>query len=67
MSFVGAPLKAETIRYEYKPGLTGIIQINKEKLEKTQNFKNYEIQYLKNQSFFLDLEILLAALLKKRK
>ena len=66
MSFVGAPLNEDISRYEYKPGLTGIVQINKEKLEKTQNYKNYEIQYLKNQSFFLDMEILLAALFKKK-
>jgi len=66
MSFVGAPLNEQTSRYEYKPGLTGIIQINKEKLEKTQNYKNYEIQYLKNQSFFIDIEILISSLLKKK-
>lgn len=70
MSFVGAPINLTNEgnqRYEYKPGLSGIIQINQERLRKSQNYKNYEIQYLKNQSFFLDLEILIKALFQAKR
>ena len=68
LSFVGAPLAfAEDDRsvVEYKPGLTGLIQLNRSRIINQQVRENYELHYLKNQNLFLDLEILLRTLLKK--
>ncbi len=46
----------------YKPGLTGIIQLNQPKIRSEQHRRNLEIHYLKNQSLVLDIEILLKSL-----
>jgi len=66
LSLVGAPLafKAQQASdFDYKPGLTGLVQVNRVRIASLQNRENYELHYLKNQSFFLDLEILFRALL----
>jgi lipopolysaccharide/colanic/teichoic acid biosynthesis glycosyltransferase len=67
MSFIGAPLNFQNgSRLEYKPGLTGIIQVNKSKILSAEIMNNFEIHYLKNQSFFLDMEILITAIFSKQ-
>jgi len=61
VSFVGAPLEPvfENERiYSYKPGLTGMVQINRSKINSAQDEDLYDLYYLKNQNFWLDLEIL---------
>ena len=66
MSFVGAPLHDDSNHVlKYKPGLTGILQINKNKLIEANASENFEIYYLKSQSLFLDIEILLTAIFKR--
>ncbi len=69
LSFVGAPLEvyegeesAATIRY--KPGLTGLVQINADRLSGPEDVEKYHLFYVKNQSIFLDLEILAKAVLR---
>ena len=66
MSFVGAPIgEGDPLKFNYKPGITGLIQINTKNLNKENAYDNYEMYYLKSQSLFLDLEILLTSLFKK--
>jgi GT2 family glycosyltransferase/lipopolysaccharide/colanic/teichoic acid biosynthesis glycosyltransferase len=70
LSFVGAPVfldKLQSSKFEYKPGLTGIIQINSHKIENEQMHEKYELHYLKNQSVFLDVELLVTALFREKK
>jgi lipopolysaccharide/colanic/teichoic acid biosynthesis glycosyltransferase len=58
-------LEAENSYYELrhliKPGLTGWAQVNNPKANPTQNFEKleYDLYYIKNANFLLDLEILL--------
>ena len=62
LSFVGAPLRQchePPPVYYYKPGLTGMVQVNAVNGES----EKFELYYLKNQSVWLDLEILIKTLL----
>ncbi len=67
LSFVGAPITSnikEAPQFDYKPGLTGLVQINRQRIISDQNLENYELYYLKNQNLFVDLEIILRTLFK---
>lgn len=62
LSFVGSPIekvKAGHTHYKHKPGLTGIVQINK----KDSNMEELELYYLKNHSFTLDVQILFLSII----
>jgi GT2 family glycosyltransferase len=64
MSFVGAPLRdcrERSSTYHYKPGLTGMAQVNSD----NGSSEKYELYYLKNQNIWLDLEILFKAVFSK--
>ena len=66
LSFVGAPIAfrpEEASAFEYKPGLTGLVQLNARRLSDESAREHYELHYLKNQSFFMDMEILIRSLL----
>jgi lipopolysaccharide/colanic/teichoic acid biosynthesis glycosyltransferase len=66
ISFVGAPfrkVKKPQPTYFYKPGLTGLVQINQDKIYNPDENEVYDLFYLKNQSFWLDLEIIIKAFL----
>ena len=70
LSFVGAPIimdAKDSSQFDYKPGLTGLVQINSERIQNEQIKENFELHYLKNQSLFLDIEIILQAIRKGRK
>ncbi len=65
LSFVGAPLARspkEAPLFDYKPGLTGLVQINRDKISNPEMYETFEAHYLKSQNLFLDIEILLRAL-----
>ncbi|MBN1408561.1 MAG: sugar transferase, partial [Calditrichaceae bacterium] len=67
LSFVGAPISTNPMnssQFSYKPGFTGLVQINLERIQNDQTRDNYELHYLKNQSLFLDIEIILQAFRK---
>ncbi len=66
LSFVGAPLAfhpRDASLFEYKPGITGLVQLNAHRQKSGSTREHYELHYLKNQSFFMDMEILLRSLL----
>ncbi|UCF64026.1 MAG: glycosyltransferase [bacterium] len=65
ISLVGSPLRPAGENYKkyyYKAGLTGLVQINREKINSPDDEEKYHLYYLKNQSTLLDMEIILKAL-----
>jgi len=69
LTLVGAPIEQvmphqQLNRYWHQPGITGLVQINKEKITTAEDMEKYYLFYLKNQSLLLDLEILMRALFK---
>ncbi len=68
LSLVGSPLREEVSpkenQYWYKPGLTGLIQLNQDKIQVPDDAEKYHLFYLKNQSTLLDFEIMLKAIWK---
>ncbi len=72
MSFVGPPLESlanhingstNQVPYIGKPGLTGLIQVQRGRPLTPQEIEQYNLYYAKNQSLSLDVEILLKTLL----
>ena len=67
MSLVGAEVisvKSTGRRLRCKPGLTGLFQLQENHLPDDFDKQNYEFYYLQNRTLFLDIEILLKAMLK---
>jgi len=70
LSFVGAPIrlaKDKKPNFYYKPGLSGFLQIQSSNIRSEKESEQYELYYLKNQNFWLDLEILTLTLIKRFK
>lgn len=68
LSFVGAPLRQTSLKqpvYLYKPGITGISKLNKKHIENTADEERHELYYLKNQNFWLDMEIILKSIFRR--
>ncbi len=70
LTLVGAPIEQvmphqQLNRYWHQPGITGLVQINKEKITTAEDMEKYYLFYLKNQSLLLDLEILMRAMFKR--
>jgi O-antigen biosynthesis protein len=61
MSFVGPPDAAVAggIIYLGKPGLTGLVQLQRGNELQHEDIQNFNLYYAKNQSLFMDIEILL--------
>ena len=65
MSLVGTemvPVQKSATVVGFKPGLTGLVQVNKKKHLKEEEKEKYTIYYLKNYSPLLDVEIILRTL-----
>lgn len=59
MSIVGAPIQSEkSIQYDYKMGLTGLVQLNQSRINSFEDHENYELYYLQNYSIWMDIDIL---------
>lgn len=67
ISLVGAPTgqPTETEMYRYKTGLTGYVQINKDRITDKEDRKQFNLYYLQNYSVWLDLDILLKAMIRE--
>ncbi|MFO7845905.1 MAG: glycosyltransferase [Balneolaceae bacterium] len=67
ISIVGAPPyigeQKETKRY--KTGLTGYAQINRERIRNQKDREQFDLHYLQNYSIWLDLDILLKAMIRE--
>jgi lipopolysaccharide/colanic/teichoic acid biosynthesis glycosyltransferase len=69
ISFVGAPLRQiheSEPNYFYKPGIFGLIQINRHHIDDVREEERYDLFYLKNQNLWLDLEIIFKSLFKQK-
>ena len=69
LSFVGSPLKISTEQqplYFYKPGVFGLLQLNLDHIDRYGEGEKYELFYLKNQSIWLDIEIILKSIFSNR-
>ncbi len=64
MSFVGGPLYS-TKSSRLKPGFTGNVQMNKSRIQSSEDEENYELYYLQNYSIWLDIDILVKMLFSK--
>ena len=75
LSLVGPPddstaapgLNHQSVLYLGKPGLTGLIQLQKNRVLEVQEKEQYNLYYAKNQSLALDVEILLKTMLRQRR
>ena len=68
LSIVGAPLvlkSSEVNQILYKPGITGLVQLNYSKKISRDDLKKYDVFYLKNQNFWLDMEIIFRSLFNR--
>lgn len=67
LSLVGsAPIKMENNRSRgYKPGITGYVQINRERISKQDDQEQFDLHYLQNYSIWLDLDILFKAMVRE--
>lgn len=66
LSYVGAPIwQKDSDSLNYKPGITGLRQINELRLFHEEEKEQYEIYYLQNYSIWLDLDIIIKTVLKK--
>lgn len=67
ISFVGSPVgpvsKQDMTRY--KTGLTGYVQINRDRITSQQDQEQFDLHYLQNYSIWLDLDILFKALIRE--
>ncbi len=59
MKYIPRYSKYQIKRHDVKPGLTGLAQINGRNLVSWDERLNYDVYYVNNQSFLLDLKILL--------
>ncbi|MCX6142873.1 MAG: glycosyltransferase [Ignavibacteriales bacterium] len=74
-SLVGPPdnstakpgLNQQSVLFLGKPGLTGLIQLQKNRVLEDQEKEQYNLYYAKNQSIALDVEILLTTMLRQRR
>ncbi len=69
ISFVGAPLRQiseQQPHYFYKPGIYGLHQLNSHHIENFTQEEKFELFYLKNQDIWLDMEIILKSLFKRK-
>jgi lipopolysaccharide/colanic/teichoic acid biosynthesis glycosyltransferase len=74
-SLVGPPdnstatpgLNHQSVLFLGKPGLTGLIQLQRNRVLEVQEREQYNLYYAKNQSLALDVEILLKTMLRQRR
>jgi lipopolysaccharide/colanic/teichoic acid biosynthesis glycosyltransferase len=69
LSCVGAPLRQineKEPNYFYKPGIFGLSQLNRNHIESVPQEERYDLFYLKNQNIWLDLEIILKSVFKRK-
>lgn len=66
-TFVGAPIilnSAKPNNILYKPGLMGLVQLNSQRKLNLDEIKKIDLYYLKNQNFWLDMEIIFRSIFK---
>jgi GT2 family glycosyltransferase/lipopolysaccharide/colanic/teichoic acid biosynthesis glycosyltransferase len=66
ISFVGSPIiqNREKIPLYYKPGMTGLRQLNESRLYRESEKEKFELFYVQNYSIWMDIDILVKTLFK---
>ncbi len=63
LSLVGAPLRNEQSgEYRYKPGITGVVQLNADRITDREDQEKFELNYIQNYSVWMDIDILVKSL-----
>ncbi|NBC26089.1 MAG: glycosyltransferase [Bacteroidetes bacterium] len=69
ISLVGAPADLPSDNrqpeYRYRTGLTGYVQINRDRISENHEREQYHLHYLQKYSIWLDLDILFKALIRE--
>jgi len=69
ISLVGAPAGLPSgnrePEYRYRTGLTGYVQINRDRISEDHEREQYDLHYLQRYSIWLDLDILFKALIRE--
>ncbi len=67
ISFVGSPIiqNRKEVPVYYKPGLTGLRQMNESRLYRESEKQKYEMYYVQNYSIWMDLDILVKSMFRK--
>lgn len=64
LQIVGAPLSQKrNKKLSYKAGITGLRQINEDRLSDDDDARNYELYYLQHYSIWMDFDILMKSIL----
>jgi GT2 family glycosyltransferase len=64
LQIVGAPLSQKrNKKLSYKAGITGLRQINEDRLSNDDDARNYELYYLQHYSIWMDFDILMKSIL----
>ncbi len=67
ISFVGSPIiqNRKHVPLYYKPGITGLRQLNESRLFRESEKEKFELFYVQNYSIWMDVDILVKSLFKK--
>lgn len=67
ISFVGSPIiqDRKDVPLYYKPGITGLRQINENRLFRESEKEKFELYYVQNYSIWMDIDILVKTLFVK--
>ncbi|MGH1363086.1 MAG: glycosyltransferase [Calditrichia bacterium] len=68
LSLVGSVIQesnnaVEHTDYWYQPGITGLVQLNKNRIQSPEDAEQFDLFYIRNQSVFLDIQIIFRAIL----
>jgi lipopolysaccharide/colanic/teichoic acid biosynthesis glycosyltransferase len=68
ISFVGSPIieNRKHIPLYYKPGITGLRQLNESRLFRDSEKEKFELFYVQNYSIWMDVDILVKSLFKNK-
>ena len=59
LSLVGSPIASDFDPiYKYKRGITGLVQLNAQRISSSKDQERFELNYLQNYSIWLDIDIL---------
>ncbi len=70
-SWVGKPLPTQAESFHLQPegmkaGITGLVQLNRDKLHQAQDAEHYHLYYMQNYSIGMDMDILLKSLFQPK-
>ena len=66
ISLIGAPLTTIPMKrsYEYRNGITGLAQVNRNRIYAEEDIERFDLHYLQNYTIWMDIDILIKSLTK---